>query len=87
MLDLRYVSSKTRCLICVGIGRNDGRHKANSSCHAITKISRILGTLAMLVMGINKSVKETQFHNSILKTLQEQTSDQVVQNKFFVAIS
>ena len=52
--DCRYVSSKTSCLICVGVGRTDGRHKAHPSFHAITKISRILGTLAMLMMGINK---------------------------------
>ena len=76
--DRRYVSSKTRCLMCVGVGRSDGRHKANPSFHAITKISRILGTLAMLMMGINKSIKETQYHNSISKAVQEQTGDRVV---------
>ena len=43
--DRKYVSSKTRCLICVGVGKSDGRHKANPSIHAITKISRILETL------------------------------------------
>ena len=31
-------------------------------------------------MGINKSIKEAQYLNSILKTLQEQMSDQVVWN-------
>ena len=30
-------SSETRCLICVGVGRSDDRHKANPSPHAITK--------------------------------------------------
>ena len=76
--DRRCVSSKTRCLTCVGVGRSDGRHRANHSFHATTEISRILGILAMLIMGINKCVKETQYHNSILKALQEQTSDKVV---------
>ena len=67
--DRKYVSSKTRCLICVGVGRSDGRQKANPFFHAITKLSRILGTLPMLMMGINKGVKETQYHNSIFKAL------------------
>ena len=73
---------ETRCLVCVGVGRSDGRHngrhKANPSFHAITKISRILGTLAMLMMGINESVKETQYHNSIWKASQKHPTDQVV---------
>ena len=72
------MSSKTSCLICVGVGRSDGHHKANPSFHAITKVSRILETLTVLMMGINKGVKETHYHNSMLKALQEQTSDQVV---------
>ena len=67
--DIRYVLSKTRCLIRVGVGRSDGRHKANPSFHAITKISRILGISAMLMMGINKSIKEAQYHDSISKAL------------------
>ena len=61
--------SKTRCLIRVGVGRSDGRQTANSSFHAVIKISRILGTFAMLMMGINKSIKEAQYHNSIWKAL------------------
>ena len=73
---------ETRCLVCVGVGRSDGRHhghhKANPLFHAITKISRILGTLAMLMMSINEIVKETQYHNSILKSSQKHPSDQVV---------
>ena len=42
------------------------------------KNSRILGILAVLMMGIDKGVKEAHYHNSMLKALQEQTSDQVV---------
>ena len=38
----------------------------------------ILGILAMLMMGISKSIKEAQYHNYILKALQEDSSDQVV---------
>ena len=77
--DAGEVSRKTRCLIRVGAGRSDGRHKADPPCYTITKVSRILLTLAVLMMGINKGVEETQYHNSILKALQEQTSDEVVQ--------
>ena len=69
---------KTRCLIRVGVGKSDGRHKANSSFHGIIKNSRILGNLAMLMMCVNKSIKETKDPNSILKALQEDPSDQVV---------
>ena len=53
--------ARPSCLRCVGLGRSDGRHEANPSFHAITKISRILGTLAVLMMGMNKGVKETQY--------------------------
>ena len=67
--DTRYVKSKTRCLIRVGVGRSDGRHKANPSFHAITKMSRILGILAVFMMGIEECVKEAQNHNTILKGL------------------
>ena len=71
MRDCRHVCSETSCLICVGVGRSDGRHKANPSFHAITKISRILETLAVLMMGINKGAKEAHYHDSILKAPQE----------------
>ena len=69
---------KTRCLIRVGQGRSDGRHKTNPSFHAITKISRILRMLAMFMMGIKKSIKEAQYHDSILKASQEHSGDQVM---------
>ena len=73
------MSSKTRCLICVGVGRSDGCHEANPSFHAITKISRILEALTVLVMGINKGVEEAHHHDSILKASQEHIGDQVMQ--------
>ena len=46
--------------------------------HVITKVSRIHKASAVLMMGTNKGVKETHYHYSILKALQEQTCDQVV---------
>ena len=52
--------------------------RTNPSSHAITKISRILGTWAMLKMGKDKSIKKAQYHYSILNALQEDLSDQVV---------
>ena len=70
--------SKTRCLIRVGVGRSDGRHKANPSFHVIINVSRILEALAVLMMGIDKGVKEIQNHESKLKAPQEPSGDQVV---------
>ena len=46
------MSSETSCLICVGVGRSDGRHKADSSLHAITKVPRIFDNSTVLMMGI-----------------------------------
>ena len=56
-------------LIRVGVDRSDGRHKASPSFHAITKDFQDFGILAKLMMGINKSTKEAQYHKSILKAL------------------
>ena len=42
------------------------------------KVPSICRVEAVLMMGIDKRVKETQNHNTILKTLQEYTGDQVV---------
>ena len=58
MRDAREVLRKTRCLICVGVGRSDGRHKANPSFHAITKVSSVLRVKAVFMMGIDKSIEE-----------------------------
>ena len=76
--DCRHVSSETSCLICVGVGRSDGRHKADLSLHAITEVPWILGTLEVLMMSINKGVKETHHHNTTLKASQEHSGDQVI---------
>ena len=78
MRDSRHVSSETSCLICVGVGRSDGRHKANPSFHAITKISRILKALAVLMMGIDKGIEEAHHHDTTLKASQEHSGDQFV---------
>ena len=59
MRDCRHVLSETSCLTCVGIGRSDSRHKTDSSLHAITKVPRILENATVLMMGINKGVKES----------------------------
>ena len=50
--------------------------------HAITKITRILGTLAVPMMSINNGVKEAHYHDSILKAPQEHSGDQVVEKWF-----
>ena len=63
--DCKHVSSETSCLICVGVGRSDGRHKADSSLHAITKVPRVFDNSTVLMMGINKGVKGSpspQYH-------------------------
>ena len=39
--DAREVLRKTRCLVRVGVGRSDGRHKADSSLHTSAKVPRI----------------------------------------------
>ena len=76
--DAREVLRKTRSLIRVGVGKSDGRHSAIPSSHAITQISRILGILAMLLMGINKGIDEAQYHDSILKASHKHTGEQVM---------
>ena len=50
--------------------------------HAITKISRILEALVVLMMGINRGVKEAHYLDSILKAPQEHSGDQVVEKWF-----
>ena len=81
--DRRPVLSKTRCLMCVGVGRSDGRHKANPSFHAITKISRIREALAVLMMGNKtKASRKPHYHDSTLKAPQEHC-DQVVKKMVF----
>ena len=90
-LDLGLGSRKERCgtpgrcnarqivrYVWAKAGRSDGGHESNPSCQTITKVSSICRVEAVLVMGIYKRVKETQNHNTILKTLQEYTGDQVV---------
>ena len=77
--DCRHESSETSCLICVGVGRSDGRHKADSSLHVITNVPRILDNSTVLMMGINKGAKEAHHHNTILKASQEHAGDQVMQ--------
>ena len=42
------------------------------------KFPELSKSLAVLMMGKNKGIKETQYHNSILKALYEDSSDQVV---------
>ena len=64
--------------ICVSVCRSDSRRKADSSLHAITNVPKILNTSTVLMMGINKGVKEAHHHNPILKTSQEHTGDQVM---------
>ena len=78
MRDSRHVSSETSCLICVGVGRSDGRHKSNSSLHAITNVPRIFDNSTVLMMGLNKRVKEAHHHNTTLKASQEHPGDEVM---------
>ena len=79
LLDCRHVSSEASCLICVDVGRSDGRHEADSSLHVITNVPRILDNSTVLMMGINKGAKEAHHHNTILKASQEHSGDQVMQ--------
>ena len=79
MRDCKHASSETSCLICVGVGRSDGRLNADSSLHAITKVPRIFDNSTVLMMGINKGVKEAHHHNTIVKASQEHPGDQVMQ--------
>ena len=77
--DARRVHRMTNCLIRVGVGRSDGGHESNPSCQRITKVPNVCRIKAVLMMGIYKCVKKAQNHNTILKTPQEHTEDQVVQ--------
>ena len=63
----------------MGVSRSDSRHKADPSFHAITKDSRTLEALTVLVMGMNKGVNESHHHDPILKASQEHLGDQVMQ--------
>ena len=77
MRDSRHVSSETSCLICVGVGRSDGRHKANSSLHAITNVPTIFDN-STVMMGIDKGIEEAHHHDTTLKASQEHSGDQFV---------
>ena len=76
--DAREVQRKSDCLVRVDIGRSDGCHESNPSRQTITKVPNICRIKAVFMMGIDKRVKETQNHNTMLKTPQEYTGDQVV---------
>ena len=43
MRDRRHVSSETSCLMSMGVGRSDGRHKADSSLHTSRQSSQDFG--------------------------------------------
>ena len=76
--DARRVHRKTNCLVRVGVGRSDGSHESNPSCQTITKVPSVCRIKAVLMMGIDKCVKEAQNHNAILKTPLEHPGCQVV---------
>ena len=57
---------KTRCLIRVGVGKSADNQKSNPSFRAITKVSKILGVKAVLVMGIDRGIKKAQNNDSTL---------------------
>ena len=76
--DAREVQRKTRCVVRVGVGRSDGGHESNPSCQTITKVPSILRVKAVFMVGIDRSIKEAQNHNTILKAPQEHPGDQVV---------
>ena len=69
--DAREVLRKTRCLVRVGVGRSDGGHESNPSFQTITKIPSVCRIKAVLMMGIDKCVKDAKNHNTILKAPQE----------------
>ena len=78
MRDTRRVHPQTNCLVGVGVGRSDGGHESNSSCHTITKVPSVCQVTAVLVMSIDECVKKTQNHDAILKASQEHPGDQIV---------
>ena len=67
----------------MGVGGIDGRHEADPSFHAITKISRIIDASAVLIVSIDKGVKEAHHHDPILETSQEHLGDQVMKKMAF----
>ena len=57
---------KANCLVRVGADKSDGCNVSDTSCQTITIISRILGIFAMLMMDIDRCVKESldpQYHS------------------------
>ena len=68
--DARKVHRKTDCFVRVGESKNDGGHESNPSCQVIAKVPSICRIKAVFMMGIDKRVKETQNHNTILKAPQ-----------------
>ena len=68
--DAREALRKTCCLARVSVGRSDGCHESNPSFHTITKVPSIPRINAVFMMGEDKSMKEAEDHNTILKTSQ-----------------
>ena len=73
-----HAPSKTDCLISMGVGRNNGRHEANSSFHALSKVSGIFCVTTMLIVGEDTSINDTQYHDSILEASQEILCGQIM---------
>ena len=63
----KHVFRQTSYLARMSMDESDGCHKANSSLHAIPKVSRILNVSVMVVMGVDEGVNDTHYHEPILK--------------------
>ena len=73
------MSCEACCLPCIGVGKSDNCHEADSLFHTISKVSRNLDESTVLMMGINKCVNEAHHHDPILEASQEPMNDEVME--------
>ena len=66
-------------LVCMGISRSDGRHKANSSFHVIPEVPRMFNVSTMMVLRMDKCIDEAHHSDAKLEASQEYLGDQVEQ--------
>ena len=77
------MSCQTGCLVRVIIGRSDVSHKAYFSFHAIPKTSRTFNISAVMIMGINKSINEANYLDSMLDASKKYMGDQIMKKMIF----
>ena len=64
---IKRASGQAKGLVRMGLCWGDSRHKPNSPFHAVSEVPWIVRMTAVIVVGVNKSVDNTNNHNSILK--------------------